>query len=260
MTASTIRRAAAALAVTALAAAAPARLSAQAIRNDPGFTTTVTPRNDDVRFGFDLPFSITWDGLTTNHLTVSNNGYIGVGETSQGIHACTGNEPGGFAATCADRVFMAFNTDLDSRGSGTSPMTYGMGTVDGRQAFGANWFDFGYYPNGGPVLNFQLVLIDRSDANPGDFAVEFNYGAMPTNPGGRSGWVSPNGYGMNTAFESAAQENGRTQFTVDGGVASGITSVEPSASAVVPEPSTYVLMGSGLLGLAGVARRRRHGA
>ena len=33
-----------------------------------------------------------------------------------------------------------------------------------------------------------------------------------------------------------------------------------TALATVPEPSTYVLMGSGLLGLLGVARRRKHSA
>ena len=42
-----------------------------------------------------------------------------------------------------------------------------------------------------------------------------------------------------------------------GGFQSWDIGLATTAASTVPEPSTYVLMGSGLLGLAGVARRRR---
>ena len=55
-------------------------------------------------------------------------------------------------------------------------VTFGHDTVDGHPAFGVNWIGVGYFETNTDKLNrFQLVLIDRSDRNPGDFDIEFNY-------------------------------------------------------------------------------------
>lgn len=65
---------------------------------------------------------------------------------------------------------------MDTRGSGSGIVKYGVGMVNGRKAFGVNWINVGYYSESTDKLNsFQLVLIDRSDRSSGAFDVEYNY-------------------------------------------------------------------------------------
>jgi hypothetical protein len=69
-------------------------------------------------------------------------------------------------------------------------VTYGSGTADGRQAFGVNWIDVGYFSSRTDKLNqFQLVLIDRSDTGAGNFDIEFNYGNILWETGEASGGI-----------------------------------------------------------------------
>ena len=249
--------------VAAPLSARPAQAQpASPIRNVPEFGSTVTPANDDFNFDFTLPFTITWDGLTSSALSINNNGYVYFGSGGP-ITPCSGSAPGGFSNTCGLRAFVAYNRDLDSREGSTSPMTYGVGTVDGRQAFGANYFNFGYYNRGPAVMDFQLLLIDRSDVAAGDFDVEYNYGRMAASGGGRGGWVASAssgaiaGSGTDTFTDQIAYT--RQGFTVRNGVASGVTSLDLTVTAA-PEPGTWALLGTGLVAMGGAVRVRRRAA
>lgn len=60
------------------------------------------------------------------------------------------------------------------------------------------------------------------------------------------------GFVCNTANNCTAFNSNQGQFAID--------NIATSAIAPVPEPETWLMFGSGLLGLAAVARRRRHAA
>ncbi len=67
-------------------------------------------------------------------------------------------------------------------------VTFGNDTVNGHNAFGVDWFNVGYFDTNVDKLNsFQLILIDRSDRNPGDFDIEFNYDQIQWETGDASG-------------------------------------------------------------------------
>jgi len=152
------------------------------IRALAGFASNVFPANDDGSTGLiPLGFTINYFGNQYSALYVNNNGDV------------TFDSPLGtytpFDLTSTGQVIMApFFGDVDTRGTGSGVVTYGRDTVNGRPAFGVNWYDVGYFSSGTDKLNiFQLIIIDRSDVAPGDFEFEFNYAKVQWETGGASG-------------------------------------------------------------------------
>jgi len=154
-----------------------------AIRTDSWLATNTVPRNDDGYVGpVSTGFSLNFFDVTYTSLWVNNNGNVSF---DMGLYYYT---PWGLN-TPYHPMIAPFFSDVDTRYAGL-PVTYGTGTVDGRNAFGVNWLDVDYYYSDAGHTNrdnFQMLLIDRSDINPGDFDIEFNYGSMMWETGQASG-------------------------------------------------------------------------
>jgi hypothetical protein len=268
-----ILKAGAGLIVVAAFAGAPTVASADAIVT--GFSSNTLARNDDSSTGaVNIGFDVNYYGFNSNQLFVNNNGNVTFGS------ALSTFTP--FDLTSTNRRIIApFFADVDTRSAG-QPVTYGTGAVDGHSAFGVNWIDVDYYASNPAHTNrnsFQLILIDRADLGTGNFDIWFNYdkiqweagqasGGSSSGLGGssaRAGWSNGSnasfelvGSAINGAFlDSAAtglihhslnsDVDGRYVFEVRDGV----------VSSPVPEPTTMLLIGSGLLALARGARRRK---
>ena len=272
--------------VAVLGALAASVVQGQAIRSTSGFTLTNLPRNDDgstARVSTGFTFNLF--GLTQNNLFVNNNGNV---TFTQALDTFTPDPIAGGGLA----ILAPFWADVDTRAELSGITAYGTGLIGGRNAFAVNWFDVGYYNTRDDLRNtFQLIMIDRSDTGAGNFDFEFNYakiqwdtgeasngvnGLCPAAPAPRTparvGWAN----GATATFELPGS-NVCGAF-LDGGVNSLIRNslnsnvlgryvwnvrngqVEPSPPpvGVVPEPSAYALMGTGLLGLVGVVRRRRN--
>lgn len=151
------------------------------IIDNPGFADNVLEDNpgdgtDDGFVSASIGFAVNFFGSVFNDLFVNNNG------NTTFESAFTNFNPQNIDFTTSNRKIIApFFADIDTRTGTTPPLagkvTYGQSTVDGRPAFGVNWFNvFCFAGNSLDLLNtFQLVLIDRSDINPGDFDIELNY-------------------------------------------------------------------------------------
>jgi hypothetical protein len=164
--------------------------SAAAIRT--GFSSNTLAANDDGSTGaVGLGFTANFFGTEYTQTYVNNNGNLTFGEASS-TYTPTG------LGTINTPIVAAFFADVDTRGAGSSPVTYGTGTVNGRAAFGANYVNVGFYNSQANKVNdFQLLLIDRSDTGAGNFDIEYNYNKIQWETGTASNGI--NGLGGTSA-------------------------------------------------------------
>jgi hypothetical protein len=256
------------------------------LRSFTGYDTNTLARNDDSSTGLvSLGFNANFFGTTYSQAYVNNNGNITFDSPLSTFTP--------FGIPNSGRVIIApFFADVDTRGLGSTAVTYGTGTLGGHSAFAVNYFNVGVY-NVLPIYNtFQLVLVDRSDTGAGNFDFEFNYTDINWETGTASGGNTsglggnPVRVGYSNGTPASAYElpgSGISQFFLDSNATNGLihnqlgvafdgTSIDgryafsvrnggvivnpPVDGSAVPEPSTYGLIGALALG-AIVAFRRR---
>lgn len=102
-----------------------------------------------------------------------------------------------------------FFADVDTRGAGSGLVQYGQDTIGGRNVFGVNWINVGYFGAHVDKLNsFQLIVTDRSDVAAGDFDFEFNYDQIQWETGDASGGSG----GLGGTSAAAGWTNGAGQY------------------------------------------------
>lgn len=134
----------------------------------PGFDSDQLLPNDDgssplVSLGFPVHLG-RFDFFES--LFVNNNGNV---TFNTALGAYTPDD-----LTAFENIIAPLWADVDTRKVGT--VKFGRGEVNGRRAFGVTWTNVGYYQMKDDRTNtFQLLLIDRSDIDYGDFDIEFNF-------------------------------------------------------------------------------------
>ena len=165
-----------------IAAAAASVRAAGAEIADPNCSTSSLARNDDSSTPpISLPFAADFYGTTYQSLFVNNNGNVTflAPQATYTPFTIGANTP---------PIIAAFLADVDTRGTGSALVTYGVTTFGSRAAFCVNWDDVGYFNSHTDKLNsFQLLLVDRGDVGTGDFDIVMNYGSINWETGDASG-------------------------------------------------------------------------
>ena len=194
----------------------PVNAAGSSIRSLAGFGTYSLSANDDGSTGtVPIGFLVNFFNKQHDSLYVNNNGNVTF-DASQSTFT-----PYDLTSTTRE-IVAAFFGDVDTRGTGSSLVTYGNDTIDGHQAFGVNYFDVGYFSSHTDKLNsFQLILIDRSDIDSGDFDIEFNYEKIQWETGDASGGSAGlGGYSARVGFSNGTGDAG-TFFELPGSATNG---------------------------------------
>lgn len=197
---------------------------------------TLTANDDSSTSQVHLPFGVNFYGTSYESLWVNNNGNV---TFDQPLSTYT---PFGIAGTSA-QIIAPFFADVDTRGTGSQPVTYGWGetTYEGHRAFCVSWVNVGYYAGHADKLNsFQLLLVNREDSSsPGDFDIVFNYDKVQWETGDASGGVS--GLGGISAAAGFSNGTGRegTSYELSGSLTNGaFLDSSPTGLAVTSTDST----------------------
>ncbi len=267
------------LSLTALALAAvlaaPLAAQAGAVHDVAKFTDFTLPANDDGSTGLvNIGFNINFYGVSQSNLYVNNNGNV---TFANPLSTFT---PFGLT-TSTIAIIAPFFADVDTRGAGSGLVQYGTDTIGGKNVFGVNWINVGYFGSHVDKLNsFQMIFTDRSDIAAGDFDIEFNYDKIQWETGDASGGsgglggsparvgytngglvdVEFTGSGVSGAFLDGGPNaliSGRLNSTVFGQYifnVRGGTVAPPTPT--LPEPASLLLVAAALVG-AGVATRKK---
>lgn len=144
-----------------------------------GYGELAMGRNDDGSTGLlPLPFEINFFGTTYNNFFINNNGNISFEDS---LRAFT---PNPFPVT--DQPMIApFWGDVDTRPAGGGEVYVASPSED---VVVITWDNVGYYSQHTDLTNdFQVVLRNRDDINPGDFDIELRYDRLEWTTGDASG-------------------------------------------------------------------------
>lgn len=231
----------------------PAHASGGAVVTDSGCTTySMGPSDDGTSSAVPLGFSANLFGTTYTSMYVNNNGDVTFSSAYSGF---SGLDLGAFGSAIIAVAFF----DVDTRGGGTTPVSWGPVTYGGRPAYCVDWVNVGYFNRGTDLRNsFQLLLVDRSDTGTGNVDIVMNYDQLAYEPAGgltvgySSGsttYVSP-GSGVHGALVDGNattglvhNSGGRYVYPVRGGQPSApgsqtITFAQPDAVAYGSVPFT----------------------
>ncbi|MDX6400038.1 MAG: large repetitive protein, partial [Gaiellaceae bacterium] len=157
-----------------------------AVIQDPGCRASILPANDDGSTGFvPIGFPINFFGVHREGLFVNNNGNVTFD------NAMRTYTPFDLLSTHT-QIIAPFFGDVDTRGAGSDVVTYGHTQYNGHDAFCVDWagVGVGYYgARVDKVNSFQLLLVNRSDRQVGDFDIVFNYNQVVWETGEASNGV-----------------------------------------------------------------------
>lgn len=211
-------------------------------------------QNDDSSFGpQNLGFNLNFFGTTYSNFFINNNGNVTFGADTFSYSPLPLN-------TQTTRPMIApYWTDLDTRSGAANAGVYLTQTA-GQDII--TWNNMGYFSvNYSGIATFQLVLNDPNNIPVGEGSIGFFYGSMGS---GSDGHQVTAGFGdglaaINPGEISVASgySHDVSQQVNDTHIWFNVNNGTPVEAPPVPEPSTFLLLGAGLAGIAGYRLRRK---